>query len=107
MDMQTFENTANETLEKLFEALDSAIGDQVDVDFEDSILMIELEDGRQYVINKHSPSQEIWLSSPVGGASHYRYDLNSNVWLSTRGGESLLNVLSQELSKINGDTVAL
>ena len=107
MDATEFENLADETLENLFEAIDDAIGGDADVDFENAILTIEWEDGRQYVINKHAPNKQIWLSSPVSGAAHYAFDLEAGTWVSTRGGEALLDVLGAELSQLAGQKVSL
>lgn len=105
MDATEFENLAEETLENLFDAIDEAIGDDADVDFDNGILTVELEDGRQYVINKHAPNQQIWLSSPISGAAHYEHD--GAAWVSTRGGDALLDVLGAELSQIAGQSVSL
>lgn len=107
MDPQEFEVMAEEILETLFDALDDAIGDNADVDLEGSILTIELDDGRQYVINKHAPSREIWVSSPVSGAAHYAYDLEAGAWVSTRDASVLTEMLSAELSGVTGQTVTL
>ena len=107
MDASAFENLAEETLENLFDAIDEAIGDDADVDFDNGILNIELEDGRQYVINKHAPNMQIWMSSPFSGATHYAYDEGAGAWVSTRGGDALLEVLNAEISKVAGETVDL
>lgn len=107
MDSSAFEDLAEETLERLFGALDEAIGDDADVDFEGGILTIELEDGRQYIINKHAASQEIWVSSPVSGAAHYAYDMEAGAWVSTRGGGVLSQTLAAELHQITGQSVVL
>lgn len=105
MDVSEFEDLAEKTLEGLFDALDEAIGDDADVDIENGILTVELEDGRQYVINKHTPNKQIWLSSPISGAAHYQHDGKS--WVSTRGGDSLMDVLNAEMRQIAGRRVAL
>ncbi|MCW8916721.1 MAG: iron donor protein CyaY [Magnetovibrio sp.] len=107
MDATTFENLADQTLEDLFDAIDEAIGDDADVDFDNGILNIELEDGRQYVINKHAPNMQIWLSSPISGAAHYAYDEGEGAWVSTRGGAALLEILNAEISTIAGEDVSL
>lgn len=107
METSAFEALAEETLERLFDALDGAIGDDADVDFEGGILTVELEDGRQYVINKHAASQEIWVSSPLSGAAHYAYDLEAGTWVSTRGGNVLGETLGAEFSKISGQSLSL
>lgn len=107
MDTAAFEDLAEETLERLFDALDAAVGDDADVDFDSGILTIELEDGRQYVINKHTASKEIWVSSPVSGAAHYAFNLEAGTWISTRGGDVLSQTLSAEFGKITGKNVSL
>jgi len=107
MDATEFEGLAEKTLENLFDAIDDAIGDSADVDFENGILSIELEDGRQYVINKHAPNMQIWLSSPISGAAHYKYDVDTKAWVSTRSDDELLKILSAELGSLSGTTVSL
>ena len=107
MDATAFEDLADKTLESLFDAIDDAIGDDADVDFDNGILTVELEDGRQYVINKHAPNQQIWLSSPISGAAHYAYDEASSTWVSTRTSDVLMDVLSAEMSQIAGTSVRL
>jgi len=107
MDSTAFEDLAEKTIESLFDAIDEAIGDDADVDLENGILTVELEDGRQYVINKHSPNQQIWLSSPISGAAHYKFDDATAAWVSTRSSDVLLDVLSAEMSQIAGVSVRL
>lgn len=107
MEESAFAALAEETLERLFDALDAAIGDDAEVDFEGGILTIELEDGRQYVINKHGASQEIWVSSPISGAAHYAYNLEAGTWISTRGGDVLSHTLATELGQVSGQSLNL
>lgn len=107
MDAQAFEDLAEQTLERLFEALDEAIGEVADVDQEGAMVTIELEDGRQYVINKHAPNQEIWVSSPISGAAHYGFNEDAGTWVSTRDATVMMEMLSQELAQATGQTVEL
>jgi len=107
MDVSDFEDLAEEALNGLFEALEAAIGDIVEVDFDNGILTIELEDGRQYVINKHAPTQELWVSSPISGAAHYAYNQDRGGWVSTRGAAVLVTALAAELSEVSGQSVNL
>lgn len=107
METQDFEALAEEILESLFDALDDAIGDDVDVDLEGSILTIEFDDGRQYIINKHAASQEMWVSSPVSGAAHYRFDREAGAWVSTRDGSVMVENLAEELSAATGQAIDL
>ena len=83
-----------------------AVGDQLDVDLQDGILTIELDSGGQYVINKHAPNRQIWMSSPVSGASHFDSDGHGG-WVGTRGAGTLAAMLSAELAAATGETVDL
>ena len=106
IDESAFDRVANETLEGLMETIDAALGDRMDVDLEGGILTIDLNDGGRYVINKHAPNRQIWMSSPVGGATHYDYGPDAQ-WVDTRGGRALLSVLQDELAKATGTRVEL
>jgi frataxin len=103
MDESAFENLAEQTLARL----EAGIEDQLDVDVEyrGGILTVELDDGRQYVINKHTPNRQIWLSSPVSGAAHFDYDQASQSWKSTRGGAILHDLLARELKAATGEDI--
>lgn len=107
MDESRFETLADETLHRFMDAIDAALGDVLDVDLENGILKIELDDGRQYVINKHAPNRQIWLSSPVSGAAHFGYDAASGGWVSTRGAGNLAAILAAELEGAAGTPVDL
>jgi frataxin len=85
--------------------MEAALGDDAEVELRGGILTVELEDGRQYVINKHAPSRQIWLSSPVSGAAHFAHDLASGAWRSTRGGAGLTDLLATELAAIAGHDI--
>lgn len=99
-----FETRADEILEYLMETLEDTLGDQLDVDLEEGILSIELDSGGQYVINKHKPNRQIWMSSPASGASHFEYKAETG-WEGTRGAGNLNQILAQELSAATGQSV--
>lgn len=102
MDDATFESAADNTLAHLMDRIDDILGDQMEVDLEGGVLSIELDGGAQYLINKHGPMRQIWLSSPVSGAGHYDYDSGSGEWINSRSGESLTTLLATELSAAAG-----
>jgi frataxin len=106
MDDSAFESLAEETLARLQAQIEEA-ADEIDVELRGGILTLELEDGRQYVINKHTPNRQIWLSSPVSGAAHFVHDPQAGVWRSTRGEVLLHPLLAAELSQLTGQTVEL
>lgn len=107
MDDSAFATLAQETLERLFDTIDAALGSEADVEFQGGILTLEFEDGRTFVINKHLPNREIWVSSPLSGAAHYAFDAEAQAWVSTRGGEVLHDVLARELGRLGGKAVHL
>lgn len=97
LDDTTFAKTADDTLAELMDAIDEVLGDRLDVDLQGGILTIELESGGQYVLNKHAPNRQIWMSSPKSGATHYDYDAAAGDWRCTRSGGLLREVLGEEL----------
>lgn len=88
-------NSAFETLaDGLLEALEAGIGD--DADLQGGVLTVDGDEGT-WLVNKHAPTQQIWLSSPRSGARHYGFDAASGLWKDTRGGADLLTTLNAEL----------
>lgn len=101
MDEAAFETLAAATLRRLADAVETAADDapgDVDVDLEGGVLTIELDPGGTYVVNKHAPLQQLWVSSPVSGAGHFAWDEAANAWSSTRGGAPMLPMLAEELA---------
>jgi frataxin len=90
-------DTAFETLaDSLLATLEDTLGDHADAELQGGVLNVEADDGT-WVVNKHAPTQQIWLSSPKSGARHYAFDGASRRWKDTRGGPDLLALLSAEL----------
>jgi frataxin len=100
MDEREFETLAEQTLRDFMARIEDAL--DVDVDLLGGILTIEFDDGRQYVLNKHGPNKQLWLSSPLSGASHYDHDATTGGWRSTRGGPQLADLLAAELAQLSG-----
>lgn len=92
MDDSAFESLAD----SLLEILEETIGAHTDAERQGGVLTVEGDDGT-WLINKHAPTKQIWLSSPQSGARHYAFDAASGRWQDTRGGEDLLTLLSSEL----------
>ncbi|SJZ41761.1 frataxin [Enhydrobacter aerosaccus] len=88
----SFENLAD----SLLEALEEGIGDHADAERQGGVLTVEGPDGT-WIVNKHAPTRQVWLSSPKSGARHFAFDTQSGLWADTRGGSDLLAILSAEL----------
>ena len=96
---EKFDVVADNTLNYLLDRIDEDLGDMMEVDLNGGILSIELEDGSEYIVSKNAPNNEIWLSSPISGASHFCLDENQENWVNTRTGEKLLDSLAYDLTK--------
>jgi frataxin len=106
MENSQFERLADATLAQFLSAIEAAAGD-LDAEVVNGILTIELESGGKYLLNRHAPNRELWLSSPVSGAWHFAWSEGENAWISTRGAERLDALLGRELSEATGETIEL
>ncbi len=98
LDDATFHDFADDMLESIFANVD-AVSEEYDVDSDllNGILSVKLPDENgEYVLNKHEPSRQIWLSSPFTGAYKFKYDENREQWLNDSGDE-LIGFFSNEL----------
>jgi frataxin len=107
LDDSAFEAKAQATLERLQDAIETELGDHLEADLQAGILTIDLDDGGQYVINKHRPNRQIWMSSPKSGASHFIFDETAGAWVGTRGGGRLEEILAGELAAATGTAFSL
>lgn len=107
IDDATFETLAEAALQAVSDRLEESDADNLDVDFDEGVLTIEVDDGGTYLLNKHAPLKQIWLSSPRSGASHYAYDADSGRWISTRDSTDLLQLLAVEMAQVTGVDVRL
>jgi frataxin len=92
MDEQTFENLAD----SLLMSLEEGLSDHADTELQGGVLTVQGEEGT-WVVNKHAPTRQVWLSSPKSGGSHYAFESESGLWRDTRGGPDLLATLGVEL----------
>jgi frataxin len=103
LDEPRFLTLAQQLLGRIADAADAA---GLDTEINGNVLTIELEDGRQFVLNGNAPLRQIWLASPISGASHYESVDDGADWRSTRGGADLLETLAADIKKATGEAVA-
>ena len=101
-DLNNYVRMSNETMESLNDRFSELIEDHdslmgADTTLADGVLTVKLNEHGTYVINKQTPNQQIWLSSPVSGP--YRYDIFRNSWVYKHTGETLHALLDRELPK--------
>ena len=120
IDLNNYLKLSNETLESLNDRFSELIEDHdslmgADTTLADGVLTVKLNEHGTYVINKQTPNQQIWLSSPVSGP--YRFDIirvrffdnavNQTLtlivfqknWVYKHTGETLHGLLDRELQK--------
>ncbi len=79
-----FHKIADKTISSLYDYLEKVDNNgDLEVDLLNGILHIKLPSTKQYVINKHEPTRQIWVSSPISGAHHFFYEENSHKWVSS------------------------
>ena len=99
MSESTFESLAD----SLLEALEEGLGSVADAELQAGVLTVEGGPelgGGTWVVNKHAPTRQIWLSSPKSGARHYAFDQSSGLWRDTRGPGDLMTTLAGELGAV-------
>ena len=99
MDENEFEEHCGAMLQQIANTIEeSDEKDELDIDYVDGVLTIDFPDERQMVINRHRPTQKIWLSSPESGASYYEYDEESETWINGEGND-LLTLLADDIEE--------
>lgn len=97
MDENSYNNLADTYLSFLSEQLSKHEESlEMEVDYQDGVLYITFDNGKQYVINRHRPSKQIWLSSPFSGADYFSYNDTIKQWVNKQN-TSLNIILDQEL----------
>ena len=96
-----FHTVADETLERIQDALDEAMlqDDDDDDDDDDSfestlasgVLTLSFPPHGTWVLNKQTPNRQIWWSSPLSGPRRYEYSSETQEWIYTRSGASQEN----------------
>ena len=90
-----FASLAENTLSKIVDIIEEQdTAGLIDIDYNLDIITLVNERGT-FILNKHAAAKEIWLSSPISGPHHFRYDQGS--WHS-KYNANLFNILSEELN---------
>ncbi len=94
--MTDFNTIADSYLQQLadnLEDMDKAYA--IEVEYEQGVLTIDVVD-KQYVINKHGPTEQIWFSSPVSNVGRLVYANNDWYFEEKR----YLDILKEELNRL-------
>ena len=92
----------NEIADALFEhivqtvdATDSAD----DIELNQGVLEITCVNRSKIIINRHAPTQEIWVAAKSGG---YHFKWAAGVWIDTRSGETFSDAISRVVFEQSG-----
>lgn len=103
MNAGEFSQKVDDTLSAIEDALDISDA-ELDWDFAGGILTIECENGSQVIINRQTPTQQIWVAARSGGF-HFDYHADEGCW--KQDGLELFALLNKSLSEQSGETVKL
>ena len=82
-------------LEKLMDSLEKR---EVDTEWEgQSLTFVSSYHPGTYLLTYHGVQEQLWLSSPVSGAHHFRLVSETQTWHHTRTDALLETVIDQEL----------
>ena len=99
MDNSEYLRCVDEILEKIDDKLDELDLD-IDLEMGDGKLIILFEDNQQYIINRQSANQQLWLAEPSGG---WHFDLKDGQFICDKRGLDILRTLeiliSEKLSR--------
>ena len=100
----------NETVDVLFDQIVETIDESEaadDVELNQGVLEITCLDASRVkskiIINRHAPTQEIWVAAKSGG---YHFRWADGVWLDTRSGEPLSDAISRVVFEQTGQRVS-
>jgi frataxin len=102
MDESQFQTAADKWLEALYELLELEDDEaMLDMDWQEGVMHIVVDDETTFVITKHAPSKQLWLSSPLSGGLHFSVIDNGADWI-LADGRRLSIVLAEELQQLTG-----
>ena len=92
----------NENVEALFERIVATIDatDAADdIELNQGVLEITCENHSKIIINRHAPTQEIWVAAKSGG---YHFKWADGTWVDTRSSEVLSDAVSRVVFEQSG-----
>ncbi|KAJ5079647.1 frataxin [Anaeramoeba ignava] len=106
-----FTNAANVALSTILDFFESCEDDfskkgfDIETSLSSGVLTVKIEKKGTYVINKQTPTRQIWVSSPLTGPIKFDQNLQNNDWVCSRNNQYLSDFLSKEISEILGKDV--
>lgn len=76
-----------------------------EVNYASGVLTMYLPPHGTYVINKQTPNQQIWWSSPISGPRRYEYDEKRKIWVNSRVLDEHATDIASDASYSEDDTL--
>jgi frataxin len=95
MERTEFQRLAFPVVHAVQDAVEALPGDKWEAELHGEILTMTRDDGKQFVLNLHNVTRQLWYSSPLSGAWHFAWD--GKTWQNTRGQGTLIALLQQEI----------
>jgi CyaY protein len=96
------ETDFNSQVDAMLLAIERALEESgLDLEFEttNGILVIEFQNATKVIINRQTPNREIWVAARSGG---FHFRRQGDLWIDTRSGMSLLQLLEDVISQQAG-----
>lgn len=93
-----FNELVDALFEQIVETVDAADAAD-DIELNQGVLEITCQNDSKVIINRHAPTQEIWIAAKSGG---YHFRWADGVWLDTRSGEPLSDAISRVVFEQTG-----
>ena len=112
-----YHDVADEALNNIQDAVDDYLeehygagvaeeGEDIpEVNMSSGVLTISLPPHGTWIINKQSPNQQLWWSSPISGPKRYEYDESGDRWVYSRAGDDVGTGDAGEVTYDEGDTL--
>ena len=98
MNDSEFHHLADATLITISDTLEEP--DQngtLEIEYSGGLVTIQLVNSKQWIVSKHVPTRQLWLSSPLSGGLHFAH--SDGMWKLADGRE-LLQTLAVELKTL-------
>ncbi|HXZ48569.1 MAG TPA: iron donor protein CyaY [Usitatibacter sp.] len=96
-----FHRAVDAALARVESALDAR--EELEVDLEGGVLTVGCPDGSRIVVNRQTPSREIWVAARSGG---FHFASREGAWHDTRSGEELFASLARLIALQGGVRVS-
>ncbi len=97
-----FNEIADSLFERIVESIDATDAAD-DIELNQGVLEITCVNKSKIIINRHAPTQEIWVAAKSGG---YHFKLVAEAWVDTRSGEGLFDAIGRVVFEQSGVRVA-